>query len=364
MIRSTIAKDTQLLLRDRGALLSLFALPLIFITTFGFMFKGGGEDKAKLIAVHYHRDNARAAAVVAAIGQSGVFRVKEVDSVAGVERYVAAKTGRFGLILPRTFDPLQGTPAELIIDEGASIQFRGPILGAVNGLVMRGLAGAQPGKAPELVVIRTPPGLKRPLKDVDGFQVSVPGNAVLFGFFIALTVALSFVEERRLGTWKRLLAAPVNRWWLLVAKLVPFYIVGLIQMLFLLGAGALVFGMRVGGSVMALSVLTLAVVFCATGMGLFIASFGGTEKQVGSVGSIIILVMGLLGGAMVPRLVMPETMQAIGLAVPHGWALDGYYDVLIRSGTTLGDIAGSVVAVTGFGVLFIVLGALRFQFER
>jgi ABC-2 type transport system permease protein len=122
--------------------------------------------------------------------------------------------------------------------------------------------------------------------------------------------------------------------------------------------------MKVAGSALALCVMTVAVVFCATALGLFLASFGGTEKQVGSVGSITILVMGLLGGAMVPRLVMPETMQKLGLVVPHGWALDGYYDILIRQGTTLGDVAVPILAVFGFGVAFAAIGSLRFKFER
>ncbi len=366
MIGPAIVKEIQLLLHDRGALASLFALPLIFVIAFGSMFGGGGGgDRARVIGVHYHAENKTAARIVAALDKSKTFRVKAIDTVKGVETYVAGKDGRVGLILPHKMDPSGKHPAELIIDEGASIRFRGPIIGAVHGLIMRAIdPAAAASEGPRMLITRSPPGIKKPLKGIDGFQVSVPGNAVLFGFFLALTVALSFVEERKSGTWRRLLAAPVHRPTLLVAKLVPYFIVGLVQMAFLLGLGALAFGMQVAGSVVALCVLTVAVVFCAVALGLFIASFGGTEKQVGSVGSIIILVMGLLGGAMVPRLMMPETMQKIGLAVPHGWALEGYYDVLIRRGTTLADIAGPIVAVVGFGVVFTVIGALNFKFER
>lgn len=365
MIGTAIVKEAQLLLRDRGALASLFALPLIFIVVFGSMFGGGGGDKkAKPIAVYRDPNNAIAARVVATIERSGSFHVEAKDSARAVERYVAAKRGRVGLILPHNLDPRAGVPAQLIIDEAASIQFRGPILGAVVGILNTALSPNTAARPPKVVTVRSPPGLKKPLDDVNGFQVSVPGNAVLFGFFLALTVALSFVEERRGGTWRRLLAAPVHRPTLLVAKLVPYFFVGLVQMTFLLGAGTLIFGMQVGGSIVALCLLTVAVVFCAVALGLFIASFGGTEKQVGSIGSIIILVMGLLGGAMIPRLIMPKTMQMLGLAVPHGWALDGYYDILIRQGTTVADVAVPIAAVTGFGVVFLVLGALKFKFER
>jgi ABC-2 type transport system permease protein len=156
----------------------------------------------------------------------------------------------------------------------------------------------------------------------------------------------------------------VSRPTLLLAKLVPYYVVSLLQMAILFGIGVAAFGMEVRGSPVALVVLTMAVSFCAVALGLFIASFGGSQKQVGSVGSITLLVMGLVGGAMVPRLIMPAGVKAIGLATPHAWALDGYYQVLMRDGAGLGDISRSVIVVLAFGVGFAAVGAWRFEFER
>ena len=251
---AAVRKELQLVLRDRGALISLFAMPLVFMGVFGSMFSDSGAP-----------DSSR---VVAAI-------------------------------------------------RGAS-----------------------------------------------SFQLYVPGNAVLFGFFLAMTVGISFVGERKTGTFRRIMAAPVRRSTLLLAKLVPYYLVGLAQMTFLFGTGALVFGMRVSGSVVGLAALTAAVVFAAVALGLVVASFSGTERQVGAIGSVCLLVMGLLGGGMVPRPFMPATMQQIGRFTPHGWALDGYYDVLIHDGTGLADVAPEIAVVLGFGVLFALVGAARFRFDR
>src|SRR5690606_26640229 len=147
-------------------------------------------------------------------------------------------------------------------------------------------------------------------------------------------------------------------------KLVPYYLIGLIQMLFLFGLGVVAFGMQVGGSWVGLALLTAAVVFASVSLGLLIASFSGTERQVGGVGSICLLVMALVGGSMVPRPIMPETLQTIGLFTPHAWALDGYHLLLIRDGTTLADAAPQILAVAAFGVGFALIGALRFRFER
>ena len=66
---------------------------------------------------------------------------------------------------------------------------------------------------------------------------------------------------------------------------------------------------------------------------------------------------------MFPRIAMPDFMKSLGHVVPHSWALDGYYDVLVRQGTTLGDIAPSIGALCGFAALFALLGLWRFRFE-
>ena len=122
--------------------------------------------------------------------------------------------------------------------------------------------------------------------------------------------------------------------------------------------------MRIGGSLVALCAITVAVIFCATALGLLIASFGGTEKQISSYATIAILGMGLVSGCMMPRIFMPESIKKLSLFTPHAWALDAYYDVLIRDGTTLADIATPCLAVVGFGVVFAAVGALLFRFER
>ena len=364
MLGAAIIKDIQLLLRDRGALASLFLLPVVFIATFGAMFSGGDKKpRATPIAAYHQPGDARAAGLITAVTMSGVLSPEMQKSADAVRRLVADEAFVAGLIIPADFDPGAGRPAELVIDPTSSPQVRGPVEGPLMTILTSAYFSA-PGAGPVQVVKSVPPPGLEPVENPNGFQVSVPGNSVLFGFFLALTVALSFVEERKSGTWMRLLAAPISRPLVLLAKLVPFAIIGLVQFSFLFGIGAALFGMRVAGSVPALIALTVAVVLCATALGLFIASFGGTEKQVGGIGSICILVMGLLGGAMVPRPIMPETMQQIGLLVPHAWALDGYYDVIIRTGVGIGDIWREIVAVLGFAVAFAGIGALRFKFER
>ena len=359
MIGAAIQKDVWLLVRDRGALVSLFALPIIFIVAFGSMFKFGGDSgQPKPIAIWHAPGDARGEAIAKALAATPGLRPDPEGSPDDVRGAVAKDYVDAGLIVPAS------GPVELSIDLGAPIQESGPLQGALTGVVMRALAPVPLDTLPPLVEARTPPGIARPLEHISSFQVTVPGNAVLFGFFIALTVAMAFIGERRTGTWRRLLAAPVPRWQALLATLVPYYVVGLAQQAFLFGIGAALFGMQVAGSLAALVVLAMTTSLCAVCLGFLFAAIGGSEKQLGGIGSVVLLVMGMLGGCMVPRLVMPPFMKTLGLGVPHGWALDAYYDVLVREGTGIADIAPSLIALGGFAVAFAALGLALFRFER
>jgi len=254
------------------------------------VFKQGGKpaDKGHPIAVWSDPANPRAKLALAALDGSQLYRTVPKATADEVKAAVADASFDVGLVFPASFDPAAGAKAELVIDTSKSIVERGPVQGAVIGIVTRATLGAPV----EVVTVVAPPSLGLPPAEPSSFQLTVPGNAVLFGFFIALTCALSFAEERRTGTWRRLLATPVPRWQLLAAKLVPYIALGSLQVGVLFAIGALAFGMQIAGSIPALVVLTIGVALCATGLGLAIASVSSTEKQISSLGSVVILIRG------------------------------------------------------------------------
>ena len=214
MIGAAIRKDIWLLLRDRGALISLFLLPIAFIVAFGFMFgDSDGKGRPRTIALWHSPDDDRGPKLAATLAATPGLAPRALASPEAARAAVAAEDAIAGLILP----PDRAQPIELSIDLGAPTAVTGPIRAALTGAVMRALAPEPPPGLLPTIEERTPPGIAAPLGGATSFQLTVPGNAVLFGFFIALTVAMAFTGERRTGTWRRLLAAPVPRWTALLA---------------------------------------------------------------------------------------------------------------------------------------------------
>jgi ABC-type multidrug transport system permease subunit len=371
MIRAMIEKDLRLLLADRGALFATFLLPLVFLGTFGWIYsrfdQDGGKEQGEALprqklAFHAPIDAELEKRVRDAL-ESGPFRVLAAGSPEEVERLVADDQAALGLYLPADFEPFAGARGVLYQDPAREPRFAGAFAGAVQGALAKAIFAPQKAllgpraSAPEQwIEQRRPRGLRASV-DLDGFQVSTPTNAVLFVFFLVLGMALSFAEERRTGTFARLRSLPIRRGPLLAAKLVPFALIGCLQMLFLFGIAVLVFGLEIGGDLSALLALTIATVLAAVGLGFLVASIGGSEKQIQSYGTLVVLVMGLISGCMVPRFVLPDSAKQVGLLTPHAWALDGYAEVLGRRGTTVLDVLPEIGALLAFAAVFTAVGA-------
>lgn len=120
--------------------------------------------------------------------------------------------------------------------------------------------------------------------------------------------------------------------------------------------GILGLGLQVGGQWIALVAVTLAAAFVATSLGLLIATLFETPEQLGSIASVLVVVLAALGGILVPGFVMPEWLRKVALFTPQYWALEGYQNVLLRHSGVLLEVG----MLLGFGALFFGLATWRF----
>jgi ABC-2 type transport system permease protein len=243
-------------------------------------------------------------------------------------------------------DEVEGPPPEDLLDSIERV-----VRERLGGVDPRSLASVSIIYPREMVRVRPP----------SATQQSVPAYTIFGVFFISLTLATSFVRERVDGTMMRLLVSPVSRPALLLGKLLPYYLVNLVQIALMFTVGVALFGVDLGDPV-ALAVVSLALAGASTGLGLLIAAFGRTEAQVGALAVSSSLTLAALGGMMVPSFVMPRLMQGLALVTPHAWALQGYHDVMLR-GAHVAAVSLEVMALVGFAAVFFVVAVLRFRFR-
>ena len=109
-----------------------------------------------------------------------------------------------------------------------------------------------------------------------------------------------------------------------------------------------------------LLMVVAATAFAATGLAMLVASVAKTETQVAVYGTLLVLVLAGVGGSMMPRDLMPETMRQISHVTPHAWALDAYQQLLLNPDPNLRIVAGACAALFGYGAAFLAL-AWRFM---
>ena len=148
------------------------------------------------------------------------------------------------------------------------------------------------------------------------YQLLVPSYLVMFAFFLVLTVGWLFVAERRQGTMKRLMAAPLTRGQILLGKLIPCLLLSLFQGFFLLAAGHLLFAMSWGPEPGWLALVVGATSLAAMGLALLVAAVARTETQVAIYGTLLVLVLAGLSGCMMDRSLMSEQMQTLSKITP------------------------------------------------
>lgn len=188
--------------------------------------------------------------------------------------------------------------------------------------------------------------------EFDVLAYLAPGMALMFLMFTVSYGGRSILAEKSQGTLPRMLVSPTNATQILGGKVFGIFFTGVAQLLILIGGTSLLFQLK-WGDALGVIVLVLASVFGATGWGMLITALARTPAQVGSVGSAIMLIFGILGGSFVSLDQMPPLVQTISRITPNSWALDGFTTLAL--GGTLPALSTPITALlTMGGVLFVV----------
>lgn len=408
-------KDLLILFKDRSALVGAFLLPIVFIVVFlgvsGLSSGGGGNETSRVTLVVVNDDPAGATArsLIESLGRDANIAVTQYPEADARAKLEAREIERM-LVIPASFstDVAAGKQGTLrlvnnSLDRGSNEAILMAVAGVTRtmsleqqivaslerlGEMQRADPSFDPATSAELavpiaqrqfetsrdrplvrVVESQPASLgQEEAVEISGVQLGVPGFAVLFIFLTAQITARSIYEEKKVGTFRRLLAAPLGKWSMLVGKMIPNFIVVVLQVVFLFAAGMLLLplmgldALRLGKDIPALVLLVLSIALCCTTLGILIAAVARTEAQIGGIAALVLWVLAFLGGSFIPLFLINESMATIGQVTPHYWAVTGFYDLLTR-GQGLTAILDSIAVLLCFSAVFFVIGAWRFEFE-
>ncbi len=185
-----------------------------------------------------------------------------------------------------------------------------------------------------------------------------PGMALLFLMYTVSYGGRSILAERSQGTLPRLMISPTQTTQVLGGKVLGIFFMGVAQVGILILASAMFFQVKWGDPLGVLA-LILAAVFGAAGWGMLITSLARTPAQVGSTGSAIMLIFGILGGSFINLDQFPPFMRAISKITPNAWGLDGFTTLAL--GGTLKNLMEPITALLVMGAMLFGIAVVLFS---
>ncbi len=372
VVWQVIVKEFLQIRRDLRMIPVIFVAPVVQITIFGFAVN---TDVTNVPTVLVDQDKSAASRdFVSRFVDSGYFDVvASEEQIEAAERWLAAGRAQLGLVLAPSFGAAVAagrTAAVQVIADGSDAASASIALGYASAVAQgygmevqaRRLRAARGGTfSPGIGQVGLEPRVfYNP--DLRSRWYYVP--AVLAMVLLVMTLLLSamgVVREKEIGTMEQLIVTPIRPWQLLVGKLAPFAIIGIIQVFLVTGVTIFGFGVPLRGSFLVLLGLSGLFILSTLGLGLLVSTLVQNQQQA-MMGAALALMMPmiLLSGLIFPIENMPPVMQVITYAIPLRYYAEIIRGVFLR-GSGLAVLWPQAVTLLGMGLAILTVAALRFR---
>ena len=366
-LAAVFRKEVRQTVRDRRIMFMLIVAPLLQTLVFGFAVD---FDVDRVPTVVVDRDGTAESRAHARriLADGTLLRAGAARSAEEAERELDDGRAAAAVILPPRFeaDLAAGRPAEVqVVLDGTDPNRATVAAGAVSryfGEVGESLArerllalGARaPAQIEAVPRIAYNPGLETP-------PYMIPGIAAMLLLVVTTIVtAMGLSREREMGTLEQVLVTPIQPLFLLVGKMAPFVVIGLVDIALLMAVGTWVFDVPLRGPLPVLLVGTLLYLMTTLGVGLLVSTVSTTQQQSFLGGFLFIMPAMLLSGVMTPIRAMPGWLQAITWLNPVRYYAEVMRTTLLRGGG-FGDLWPELLALLVLGAAILATATLRFH---
>ncbi|MEB3206196.1 MAG: ABC transporter permease [Vampirovibrionales bacterium] len=369
-ILSICWKELLQLGRDPYLVAFIIILPLIQLTITGLAIQREVNEVPTLV-VNYDRRNA-SIELIKALQSSTMFDIDEaVQPRSEVDMGKAIRKGRYrvGIVIPPDYSEkvLGATdPAEInLMLDGTSAAVSKAILTAGQAVLtnfsQREAAALMPQGQPTNLM-----PIKLNAKVINNSDLStaiflIPGIlAIILHMMTVLFTSFSIVREREAGTLEQLMVSPLRVGDLMVGKVLPYCVIGFIDMLLTLGVMLWFFDIPMNGSLGFLLIASIVFIFTSLAVGLFISTSCRSQVQAIQLSVGLLLPSLLLSGFVFPIDPMPIFIKVISYALPITYYLEIIRGVIIK-GIGASDLWFQVLILTAMSIILIGTSIARFN---
>ncbi len=379
-----LIKEFLLVSRDKHALAALFIMPAVFILIMSLALKDVmNEDKSLMAYALVDNDQSSGSeALINKLSNIPTLTKHSLDSSEyrspeeeGVQFIIDIPEGFYQDELPLEISVAADTSPSLltIFKNQIALSWMGNKLDEVNSANQDSFGFLDEGTAEtsfdEAALMEIQYAKLTQDEKPTSTQQSVPSWIVFGLFFVIIPMSTIFISERKQNTLMRLSTMNLSLPVLFGGKILPYMLINQVQVWLMIGVGMYIvplFGaapLTIGGSVLGLVLVSLSLSLSAIGLSILVATAVDSIEQATTIGGIINILLGAIGGVMVPKFVMPEVMQNFSNISPMSWGLEGFLDIFLRRGTVM-DVLDESIALMLFGLISLLIASVIFTYKQ
>jgi ABC-2 type transport system permease protein len=367
MLRALIKKEFSQIFRNPSIIRLMLMAPVMQLILIPFA--ADFEVKNIHLAVLDWDHSSYSQKIVQRLGASGYFIIKEAPANTEAAQE-ALDHGRVDMVLeiPQRFerDLVREDEAKILlkadavngVKAGLAINYCGQIINQVNNEI-------------RLDFVQFPRFNPMPMLDIStrywynpSFNYRhymAPGILALLLIMVgSIMCALNIVREREIGTMEQMNVTPVKSYQFLLAKLIPFWVIGMMSLTIGLVVCYVVFGLYPLGSYLTIYLYAMVYMVAALGIGQLLASFSDTQQQVTLISFFFMMMFVLLSGLYTSIESMPAWAKYLAWANPVSHFVDVMRSVMLK-GSTVTDLLPRMWNLIGFAVLFNALAVMNYR---
>jgi len=365
-VMAVLAKEFTQLLRDRLTYAMILAIPIVQLLMFGYAINGDPKHLPTAVLVQDQGQFSRS--ILASLDNSDYFRiVADARSPAELNEMIQRGKVQFAITIPGDFSRrvIRHEQAQILVEADASDPAAtGGAIGALASLpqnaLMHDLEGPIAAASPtaprfEVVIQRryNPEG-------ITAYNI-VPGLlAIVLSMTLVMMTSLAVTREVERGTMETLLATPVRPIEVMIGKLTPYVLVGMIQATVIITVARLLFGVPMQGGWAALIVGLFLFIVGSLSLGFLISTLARNQLQAMQMSMFYMLPSILLSGFLFPFRGMPDWAQWIGTVIPVTHMLRVVRGAMLK-GVGIAEAAPSLGALALFVTIVAGLAMMKYR---
>jgi ABC-2 type transport system permease protein len=368
VIREIIKKEFFQIRQDKRMLMVSMVAPVLQVLLLGYAATTDITNSTMVVCDMDRTEESRS--FVRRFTTSGYFVDRySVDRPGEIDRYIEHGEATVALIIPKDFGHKvlrrESAPVQVILD-GTDANSSNILLGYATQIIAsysQSVVASVSGSARGARIARVLPEPRIWFNpDLKSQFFMVPGVIALVLMLITTTLtALGIVREKESGTLEQLMVTPIKPYQLILGKLIPFTLIGFVDILFVISVARFWFGIPIRGSIPLLFGLSGLFILTTLGLGLLVSTIARSQQQAMLIAAFFFMFpFMLLGGFAFPIANMPQAVQVITYIIPIR-----YFLVIVRGiflkGSGFAELWVQAVPLLIIGVSILVLSVLRFH---